>query len=255
MISVTADFIPIGHHIVDATWVMPGRTEPLDGYLHGTQHSVDTDAIKALPIEDRVSKAAEIFGQAGIAGHSAVAVYDRAGLFSAPWIWWLLRSHGCNAALIEGWDSTTADFDPAAPVGFVSKDDPATMNASREDVLSAIHTDTQIIDARPAARFSGEAEEPRPGCRAGHIPGSINIPFPSLKSGRNFHEADTLRALFSDKGVDLSRPIITSCGSGVTASGLAFALTRCGAPNVRVYQGSWAEWGMDATLPIETGPA
>lgn len=253
MISVTADAVPNSHDLVDATWVMPGRTEPLDGYLHRTTHSVDTDAIKSLPIGDRVAKAADVFGQSGLNGSRAVAIYDRAGLFSAPWIWWLLRSHGCDAALIEGWGDTTKEFPIPAPTDFQYKGDPDSMNATRDDVLAAVGTQVQIIDARPAARFSGEAEEPRAECRAGHIPGSLNIPFSTLKSGRHFHVADTLKSLFADKGVDLSRPIITSCGSGVTASGLAFALTRCGAEHVQVYQGSWAEWGVDPDCPIETG--
>jgi thiosulfate/3-mercaptopyruvate sulfurtransferase len=253
MTSFDATAVPKDFDLLDATWVMPGRIEPLDGYLHRTTHAVDTEAIKSLPVADRVDKAPSIFGQAGLGGHRHVAVYDRAGLFSAPWVWWLLRSHGCEAALIEGWSDTTTDIPQAAPFEFQSTGNPALMNASKDDVLAALGTHTQIIDARPAARFSGEAAEPRPECRAGHIPGSVNIPFPTLKSGRCFLDQDSLLDLFGRAEIDLDRPIITTCGSGVTASGLAFALTRCGAKQVRVYQGSWAEWGMDPSLPITTG--
>lgn len=253
MTAFDATAVPKAYDLVDATWVMPGRTEPLDGYLPRTTHSVDTAAIKALSIDDRLAKAPDIFGQAGLGGHRAVAVYDRAGLFSAPWVWWLLRSHGSEAALIEGWSDTTAHIPQAAPLDFQSKGNPALMNATKDDILAALGTQIQIIDARPAERFFGEAAEPRPECRSGHIPGSVNIPFSILKSGRHFHDRDTLLNVFDIAEIDLESPIITTCGSGVTASGLAFALTRCGAKQVRVYQGSWAEWGVDTSLPIAAG--
>jgi thiosulfate/3-mercaptopyruvate sulfurtransferase len=241
--------------IVDATWVLPGRTEPLDQYLRGTTGAIDTDGIKALPPAARPIDSHHIFGRAGLSGSSPVAVYDRAGLFSAPWVWWLLRSNGVDAQLIEGWGDTKTDFNQDAAETFVASKDAMAMNATQADVLNALDTDTQIIDARPAARFNGDAPEPREGCRAGHIPGSLNIPFPTLKSSmrNHFHDQATLTDIFKAQSVDLSRPIITTCGSGVTASGLAFALTRCGAQQVQVYQGSWAEWGMDPDLPIEMG--
>jgi len=253
MISLDATSIPNGYDLVDATWVMPSRTEPLDNYLQGTTHSIDTTAIKAFPIDQRLSGAAKVFGQCGLRGKQPVAVYDRAGLFSAPWVWWMLRSHGCNALLVEGWDETVPQGPQTTASFFGSNANHALMNASKDDVLAVLGTDTQIIDARPAARFAGSAEEPRPGCRAGHIPGSVNVPFPTLKSGRSFKSEEALWDIFDDQEIDLSSPIITTCGSGVTASGLAFALTRCGAKHVRVYQGSWSEWGPDYTLPIETG--
>lgn len=253
MISLHATDIPNGYDLIDATWVMPTRTDPLDGYLSGTSHSIDTDAIKAFPIAQRLSGATKVFGQCGLRGEQPVAVYDRAGLFSAPWVWWMLRSHGCKAVLVEGWGDTVPHSPKPTASFFGSGANPALMNATKEDILAALGTETQIIDARPAARFAGDDEEPRPNCRAGHIPGSVNIPFPTLKSGRSFHNQETLWDLFDEQEIDLNSPIITTCGSGVTASGLAFALTRCGAKNVRVYQGSWAEWGPDDRLPIETG--
>ncbi|MGJ8559629.1 MAG: sulfurtransferase [Litorimonas sp.] len=253
MISLDATAIPNGYDLADATWVMPSRTDPLDNYLFGTSHRIDTDAIKAFPIDKRLSGAAKVFGQCGLRGELPVAVYDRAGLFSAPWVWWMLRSHGCKAVLVEGWSDTVSNSPKPTASFFGSSANPAAMNASKDDVLAVLGTQTQIIDARPAARFAGDADEPRPDCRAGHIPGSVNIPFPTLKSERKFHDQETLWDLFDDQEIDLDSPIITTCGSGITASGLAFALTRCGAKNVKVYQGSWAEWGSDATLPIATG--
>jgi thiosulfate/3-mercaptopyruvate sulfurtransferase len=253
MISLEATSIPNGYDLVDGTWVMPNRTDPLDNYLIGTSHIIDSDAIKALPIDKRLSGAAKIFGQCGLRGEQPVAVYDRAGLFSSPWVWWMLRSHGCEAVLVEGWGETVPKAPKPTASFFGSRANPASMNATVDDVLAVLGTQTQIIDARPAARFSGDADEPRPDCRAGHIPGSVNIPFPTLKSGRSFHDQKTLWDLFDSHEIDLESPIITTCGSGVTASGIAYALTRCGAKNVRVYQGSWAEWGPNETLPIATG--
>lgn len=253
MTAINATDLPRDHIVAEASWAMPSREAPFDLYLRGTDTAIDTQTIKAAPIADRLTAAVEAFGKAGLDGTKRVAVYDRVGLFSAPWVWWLLRSHGCDAVLIEGWGETEETPPLVAPKTFMPTNDATTMNATTDDVRAALGSDIQILDARPAGRFRGDIEEPRPGCRAGHIPGSLNIPFPSLKSGRAFHKVETLNQLFADAGVDLSKPIITTCGSGVTASGLAFALTCCGADHVRVYQGSWAEWGMDDSLPIETG--
>jgi thiosulfate/3-mercaptopyruvate sulfurtransferase len=115
----------------------------------------------------------------------------------------------------------------------------------------------QVVDARAAGRFDGTAPEPRPGMRSGHIPGSRNLPYELVTDPRTrqLKSADELARLFRDAGVALDRPIITSCGSGVTACALAFALHLIGHPGAAVYDGSWSEWGLPGDTPIETGPA
>ena len=116
--------------------------------------------------------------------------------------------------------------------------------------------DEQVVDARAAARFEGSAPEPRPGLRSGHIPGSRNLPYERLTdpATRQLKSADALVALFEEAGVALDRPIVTSCGSGVTACALAFALHLVGR-SAAVYDGSWSEWGLPGDTPVETGPA
>ncbi|HLI65924.1 MAG TPA: rhodanese-like domain-containing protein, partial [Caulobacteraceae bacterium] len=112
----------------------------------------------------------------------------------------------------------------------------------------------QVLDARAAARFRGDAPEPRAGLRAGHMPGAVNLPWTDIVADGRLLDAETLRARFAAAGVDLARPLVTSCGSGVTASTLALALARLGRPDVAVYDASWVEWGARADAPVAVGP-
>ncbi len=198
----------------------------------------------------------------GIGDGHQVVVYDGAGLFSAARVWWLFRHMGhFDVAVLDGglpkWKREGGATDADAPVTsrrHMTARLQGHLVCDAERVLSETRRQqVQILDARPAARFRGEAPEPRPGLARGHIPGSTNIPFDNfLNPDGTFKPPAGLKDVFAAAGVDLSRPVISSCGSGVTASMIDLALEVCGHRNHTVYDGSWAEWG-NGNWPVETG--
>jgi thiosulfate/3-mercaptopyruvate sulfurtransferase len=201
----------------------------------------------------------------GIGDDDRVIVYDSAGLSSAGRAWWMLRLYGHhNVALLDGglpkWKAEGRPLDTAMPNPphrrFSARFDPALVR-DKQALLDNLSTGReQVVDARAAGRFAGIAEETRPGLRRGHIPGSRNLPFDRVTDPqtRLLSDANELSRLFRDAGVALDRPIVTSCGSGVTACALAFALHLIGHPGAAVYDGSWSEWGLPGDTPVETGP-
>jgi thiosulfate/3-mercaptopyruvate sulfurtransferase len=195
-------------------------------------------------------------------GHQVV-IYDGAGLFSAARVWWTFRLMGkTDVAVLDGgfpkWRAEGREIEDLPPV---VKDRHMTVSRQNQlvkDVTQVAHSsklrEAEILDARSAARFKGEAPEPRPGLRSGHIPGSKNVPFSTLLNpDGTMKSVPDLRATFQAAGVDLAKPAITTCGSGVTAAVLSLALERIGHRNHSLYDGSWAEWGMYDDLPVEKG--
>lgn len=196
----------------------------------------------------------------GISHDKHLVVYDEGNLFSAPRAWWMLRYFGAEnvsilAGGLAGWkrdelpleqgDVTLTESD------FEVKIDPTTVKRLT-DVLLVSHEGTaQIVDARPAPRFKGEADEPRAGLKRGHIPGARNVPWGELVVNGELKTTDELAEIFERQGVDLNKPIIASCGSGVTACVVILALATLGTHNVKLYDGSWSEWGARDDLPVD----
>jgi len=209
---------------------------------------------------------AQKIGALGIGDDDRVVVYDSAGLSSAGRAWWMLRLFGHHdVAVLDGglpkWRAEARPLDAAAPSPpqrrFTAHFDPSLVRDKRALIETLATRREQVVDARAAGRFDGTAPEPRAGMRSGHIPGSRNVPYELLTDPgtRQLKSADELARLFRDAGVTLDRQVVTSCGSGVTACALAFALHLIGHPGVAVYDGSWSEWGLPGDTPIETGPA
>ena len=202
----------------------------------------------------------------GIGDGDLVVVYDSVGLSSAGRVWWMLRLFGHDeVALLDGglpkWRAEGRLLETAMPAiakcHFTARFDPGLVRDKAALAANLAARREQVVDARAAGRFEGTAEETWPGRRRGHIPGSRNLPFDWVTDPRTrtLKGADELRRLFAEAGVALDRPVVASCGSGVTACALAFALHLIGHERAAIYDGSWSEWGLPDGPPIELGPA
>jgi thiosulfate/3-mercaptopyruvate sulfurtransferase len=202
----------------------------------------------------------------GIGNDQRVIVYDSAGLMSAARIWWMLRVFGhTDVAILDGglpkWLAEGRPVDARIPAPtprrFAVRFNGELVRDKGQIRANLATKAEQVLDARAAPRFAGSVAESWPGRRQGHIPGSLNLPYDQLSDARTktLLPAETLRVLFAGAGIDLARPVVTSCGSGVTACALAFGLHLLGHPAVAIFDGSWAEWGLPGDTPIETGPA
>jgi len=200
----------------------------------------------------------------GLGDGNRFVVYDNSPLHSAARIWWMLRVFGAHyAAILDGglakWKAEGRALESGRPHlrhGHFSAFLDGKAVATKEDVRALIGGGGEIVDARGAARFAGEEAEPRPGLAPGHIPGAKNLPQGRLFDADNeWKQGDALRSAFEEAGVDLTRPMVTTCGSGVTAAVLLFGAHLLGKDDVRLYDGSWAEWGADPSTPKATGRA
>ncbi|MEM9581602.1 MAG: 3-mercaptopyruvate sulfurtransferase [Pseudomonadota bacterium] len=258
--------------IIDASWYLPdmnrdAKAEYDSGHIPNARFfDIDeiSDTRSALPhMAPPVEKFMSRLRAMGVGDGHQVVVYDGAGMFSAARVWWLFRLMGKSdiAVLDGGYPKWIAEGRPTEDLPPVLKERHMTVQRQAQLVRDVTQVaaaaklgDHTILDARAPERFAGSAPEPREGLRAGHIPGSHNIFFRALlNEDGTMRPPSEITSVFKAAGADLSKPVITTCGSGVTAAILSLALERIGHREHSLYDGSWAEWGQFDQLPIETG--
>ena len=257
--------------VVDGSWHMPqlkrdARAEFVEAHVPGAVFfDIDAIADPRTSLPHMLPRAAEFsrsVGRLGIGDRDRVIVYDSRGVVSAARVWWTFRAFGHDAVAVldGGLPRWRAEGRPVESGSAAPKPRRFTARLRRSLVrdLAGMRRNlttrkAQVLDARSRGRFAGTEPEPRAGLRAGHIPRSLNLPYDELyqKDG-TLLPPDALRQKFEASGLDLDKPVVTSCGSGITASVLALGLYAIGRPDVAVYDGSWTEWGGDGDTPIET---
>lgn len=272
--TVTPDWLQAnlgkpGLSIIDGSWYLPAqgrdpKAEYEAAHIPGAvffDHDASSEPGSKLPHTlPRPETFARIAGAMGVSDTDKIVVYDGPGLFSAPRVWWLFRIMGArNVLLLDGgfdrWKAAgrpvTAEPTKIAPCVFTVSYD-AKRVADLDDMKAIVgERAVQIADARPSGRFAGIDPEPRPGLRGGHMPGAANLPSGGFSRDGVLLPPDELRAAFASAGIDLDRSVVTSCGSGVSAAVITFALESLGHRDNRLYDGSWTEWGGRDDTPVE----
>lgn len=271
---VTADWLEEHLHdpgliVIDGSWYLPAqgrnaREEYNEAHIPGAiffDHDVVVDPDSDLPHTIPSPVIFEEHASAmGISRNDTIVVYDGPGMFSAARVWWLFRTFGANKVYVldggldrwkeSGRPVTDAPTKIAACAFIPSYDDGQVvkLHGMMGLVSSGIG---QIADARSQGRFSGSEPEPREGMRSGHMPGAVNLPFSELIENGSLKDLDTLKQIITDSGLDLTKPIVTTCGSGVTAAVINLALSSLGRTDSRLYDGSWSEWGGRQDTAVE----
>jgi thiosulfate/3-mercaptopyruvate sulfurtransferase len=222
---------------------------------------LDSDLPAMLPSAEKFASRMQSLG---LGDGSRIVIYDDSPIKTAARAWWMFNLFGAHdVAILDGgiakWKAEGRDTETGKATNrhrhFTVFKDEASL-ATKDDVAAALDGGTQVIDARTAGRFAGEEPEPRPGVTPGHMPGAVNLPHSRLyNEDGTWKQGDALRAAFADAGVDPEKPMITTCGGGVTAAVLAFGAQLLGNKQVKLYDGSWAEWGSDPATPKATGAA
>ena len=260
-----------GLSIVDASWYLPAQKRDakaeyeaahIPGAIFFDQDEVvdpDSELPHTLPDPATFARHA---GSMGISADDTIVVYDGPGVFSAPRVWWMFRVMGVfQVYVLDGgfdrWKAAgrpvTAEQTKVAPNIFHVDFDPSRV-ASLDEMKGIVASgESQIADARPAGRFTGEEPEPRAGVRGGHMPGAKSLPASTLSRDGKLLPPEELKKRFEEAGVDLSKPVVTSCGSGITAAVITLALETLGHSANRLYDGSWTEWGGRSDTPVVKG--